>query len=229
MRPLARHAGPREFLEALSAGETRLVRELDSPRRIQSFLDNLLYSDDPVYRCPVRVLRDRKAHCVDGALLAAALLRLHGRPPLICMLVPNERDDVHYLALVRERRYWGAVAQSNFVGLRFREPIYASLRELALSYFESYYNLAREKTLRGYTRPLDLRRLDGLSWASSDANLEALVERVDHLPRRRLLTAAQVRELTPVDERSFQAGLLGANPKGLFHLGESEDREPAPP
>jgi hypothetical protein len=115
------------------------------------------------------------------------------------------------------------VAQSNFVGLRFREAIHASLRELAISYFESYYNLAREKTLRAYTLPLDLRRLDALSWMISDADLEALVERVDRLPQRRLLTPAQQRRLTPADDRSYRAGLLGANPRGLFRLEEPRD------
>ncbi|MBN1836025.1 MAG: hypothetical protein JW820_09260 [Spirochaetales bacterium] len=207
---------PPELRAVLREGEAERVRDLESPDRVQSFLDTLDYSHDPIYRCPARVLRDRRAHCVDGALLAAALLRAHGRPPLICMLVPNQRDDVHYLALFREGRRWGAVSKSNFAGLRYREPVFRSLRELALSYFEQYYNVEREKTLRGYTVPLDLRRLDSLRWMSSDDRLEELVERVDRLPWRRLLTEAAAAKLRPVDERTYRAGLLGADEQGLF-------------
>jgi len=215
-RSAGRLAAMEALLAALTADEVELVRSLDSPTGVQSFLDTLEYSHDPIYRCPVRVLRDRRAHCVDGALLAAALMRLHGRRPLVCMLVPNERDDVHYLALFRERRRWGAVAQSNFAGLRYREPVFESTRELALSYFEQYYNVEREKTLRGCTVPLDLRRLDSLNWMSSDDRLEELVERVDRLAWRRLITKEAARFLRAVDERTYRAGLLGADRRGLF-------------
>jgi hypothetical protein len=210
------------FLASLPEPHSRLARELDSPAGVQSFLNTLQYSDEPVYRCPVRVLKERKAHCVDGALLAAALLRLHGRPPLICMLVPNNRDDVHYLALFRDELRWGAVAQSNFVGLRFREPVFASLRELALSYFEQYYNVEGEKTLRGHTAALNLRRLDSLSWMESDTHLEELVERVDRLRVRRLISKTAAGRLSRVDERTYRAGLLGANQNGLFRPDRSD-------
>jgi hypothetical protein len=218
-------AAVHNLLEALPPEQVKLVQSLDSPVAVQSFLDTLAYSHDPIYRCPVRVLRDRRAHCVDGALLAAALLRAQGRPPLICMLVPDQRDDVHYLALFREGRQWGAVAQSNFSGLRYREPIFRSLRELALSYFEQYFNVEREKTLRGCTVPLNLRRLDSLNWMSSDEHLETLVDRVDRLPWRRLLPEAAVRRLRPVDERSYRAGLLGSDPQGLFSPEKSRSNE----
>ena len=111
------------------------------------------------------MLRDRKAHCYDGAVFAAAALARLGYPPLVVNLFPKTRnDDEHLLAVYRQRGAWGAVAKSNFVGLRFREPIYRTLRELVLSYFEHYYNVAGKKTLWSYTPPVEpgrLRRRNG--------------------------------------------------------------------
>jgi hypothetical protein len=145
------------FDRALTRSERRAVGRLTSPSRIQRFLDELAYGTDKTYRCPLRVLRERTGHCFDGALFAAAVLRRLGHPPLILDMLPSRRDDDHVVALFKRYGHWGAVANSNFVGLRFREPIYRTLREVVLSYFEQYFNVALEKTLRGYTRPLNLR------------------------------------------------------------------------
>src|SRR5512142_639518 len=114
-------------------------------------------------RSPRRVLTERKARCVDGALLAAAALRVQGYPPLLVDLEAVADTD-HVLAVFRERTGWGAVARSNFSGLRYREPIHRTIRELVLTYFESYFNLRREKTLRAYSRPIDLSRFDTDGW-----------------------------------------------------------------
>ena len=127
----------------LTSSERKVLDGLNSPIKIQSFLDTIPYSEDEFYRCPLRVLRERKAHCFDGALFAAMALRRIGYPPLILELIPNGRDDDHILALFKHHDHWGAVAQSNFTGLRFREPIYRSLRELVMSYFEDYFQLGR--------------------------------------------------------------------------------------
>ncbi len=202
---------------------TDKVREafagLDTPTRIQVFLDGIPYSAEEVYRCPLQVLRDRQAHCTDGALFAAAALRFLGYPPLIVDLLA-ERDDEHLLAVYRKDGHWGAVAKSNFVGLRYREPIYRSLRELVMSYFEDYFNVACEKTLRGYTRPLDLSALDGLNWMTSDEHLEEVIQHLDRMRRFTILTPAMRANLSPVDDRSCQAGMLGVNTAGLYRLPE---------
>jgi hypothetical protein len=203
------------FLAGLDAESRGVLLGLDSPPAIQALLDGVTYSADPFYRCPARVLRDRLAHCFDGALFAAAALRRLGDPPVLIDLYA-ERDDDHLLAVFRRGGRWGAVAKSNFVGLRYREPVYRSLGELVMSYFESFYNVAREKTLRGYTLPLDLRRCDRLDWMSSDDRLEEIADRLDRLRRVDLLTPAQVAALEPVDERTFRAGLQGANEAGLY-------------
>jgi hypothetical protein len=204
------------FERALSDAEREILDSLKSPAKIQAFLDGIPYSTDDFYRCPLRVLRERVAHCFDGAIFAAAALRRIGYPPLILDLLSNGRDDEHLLALFKADSCWGAVAKSNFVGLRFREPVYRSLRELAMSYFEQYYNLAREKTLRGYTGPLNLRSFDQQSWMTQDEPLERIAKRTEEIRRVDLISSAMAERLSSVDERSFQAGLMGADPQGLF-------------
>ncbi|MBN2007807.1 transglutaminase domain-containing protein [candidate division KSB1 bacterium] len=203
-------------MSALNDQERHTVAELDSPGKIQAFLDTIPYSSESVYRCPLQVLRDRVGHCFDGALFAAALLRNIGFPPLIIDMIPNDRDDDHLLALFKLDGYWGAIAKSNFAGLRYREPIFRNLRELVLSYFEQYYNVAGEKTLRGYTAALNLTSFDKWGWMISDAPLERIAQRLDKIRRFSLLTPAMVARLAPVDERLYQAGLQGANEAGLF-------------
>jgi hypothetical protein len=203
------------FLATLDDAERELLLGFDNPAGIQAFLDSVPYSADPFYRCPRRVLRDRRAHCFDGALMAAAALRVLGFPPLVVDLYA-ERDDDHMLALWQRDGCWGALAKSNFVGLRFREPIYQSLRELVMSYFEDFYNVLGEKTLRGFTVPLDLSRLDGLAWMESDDGLEVVAERLDALDRTQVLTAGMVAGLSRLDARSFEAGMLGADAGGLY-------------
>lgn len=191
---------------------------LDSPIRIQSFLNSLPYSADEFYRCPLRVLRERKAHCFDGALFAAMALRRLGYPPLVLDLIPNGRDDDHILALFKIHSHWGAVAQSNFSGLHYREPVYRSLRELVMSYFEDFFNSAGEKTLLGYRSLINLKTFDRLDWMSSDAGLELLSTEMDRYLFHPLITAEMAAGLAPVDERSLQAGMLGTEAAGLFKL-----------
>jgi hypothetical protein len=200
----------------LTKSELRLFAKLPSPSKIQEFLDSIPYSDEERYRCPRSVLQDRKAHCYDGAVFAAAALRMIGYPPLLVDMLPNSRDDDHILAVFRLKNRWGAVAKSNFSGLRFREPVYLGLRELIMSYFESYYNTAGEKTLLGYTAPLHLNRFDKFRWLVNDKAMDAIAQGLDEKRKYRILTPAMARQLSAVDKRSYHAGLLGANQKGLF-------------
>ena len=203
-----------------SSSERKLLFALDSPAAIQAFLNTIPYSEDKFYRCPLRLLRECKGHCFDGALFAAMALRRLGYPPLILELIPNERDDDHLIALFKQHGCWGAVAQSNFSGLRYREPIHRSLRELVMSYFEDHFNSAGEKTLRAYRGPLRLQSFDRLDWMASDLGLEALADGMDRYRVRPLLTDEMAAGLSRVDERSLQAGLLGANPQGLYKVPE---------
>jgi hypothetical protein len=207
------------FDRHLTKSENQVLNRLRTPNQIQAFLDELTYSTEEAYRCPLRVLHERVAHCYDGALLAAALLRHLGHPPLILEMLPNRRDDDHLLALFKEGGHWGAVGKSNFAGLRFREPIHRTLRELVLSYFEQFYNVEGEKTLRGYTLPLNLKPFDRYGWMVKDEPLDWIAEKLDRTRRVRLLSSKMVKTLSPVDPRTFQSGLMGADEKGLYRPG----------
>jgi hypothetical protein len=215
---MTRTTALQQFEAALTPDERRLVRGLSSPAKIQDWLDGIRYSADDFYRCPLRVVRDRVGHCYDGGIFAAAMLRRLGYPPRVVDLLPNGRDDDHLLAIYRLDGRWGAVAKSNFSGLRYREPVYGTLRELVLSYFEQYYNVAREKTLRGYTAPLSLARYDRLGWMVRDEPLDQIADDLDKVRKTQLLTPRLAARLAPVDERSYQAGLMGSLADGLFKL-----------
>lgn len=193
-----------------------MLDRMDSPWAIQMWLNETPYSIDAIYRCPRRVLKDRQAHCVDGALLGAAALRRLGYPPLVTWITA-ENDDGHLLALFRERGLWGAIGKSNFVTLRYREPVYRGLRELVMSYFDGYFNLDGVKSMRGYSRPLDLSRLDHLEWMTRDEGVGPVVDGA--LDRQRVYPVAPgaaIRRLEPVDPLMYKAAMLGSRKEGLF-------------
>ncbi len=198
-----------------TASELRLLSSLSSPDKIQAFLDTLEYSAESRYRSPRSVLRDRTAHCYDGAVFAAMALRKLGHLPLI-VDIDAVRDDDHVIAIFKRHGRFGAIAKSNFVGLRYREPVYISLRELVMSYFESFYNIDYEKTLRQYTRPLNLSTFDALNWTSSDVALDAIGDKLSDIRVYKILTAAMARSLSPVDKRTYDAGMLGVKRAGLY-------------
>jgi hypothetical protein len=209
---------PAEFDSALTRSQSRLLAGLTTPARIQAFLDTIEYSEEERYRCPLTLLRDNKGHCFDGALFAAAMLRRIGHTPLITDIIPNDNDDDHLLALYRVRGHWGAVAKSNYTGLRFREPVYRTLRELIMSYFEVFFNAVGEKTMRAYTRPLNLSAFDKLGWMTNDGVLDTIGERLDEIRIFKPLTPTMIRNLSFADERSVKAGLLGAKVEGLYKV-----------
>jgi hypothetical protein len=192
----------------LSPKDLRTLRALNTPTRIQRFLDALPYHHADTALSPQRTLREGKGHCLEGALLAAAALRLHGHPPLL-MDLEAVRDDDHVIALYRERGLWGGIAKSNYAGLRFRAPIYRTLRELALSYFESYYNLRGERSLRAYSRPVNLTRLDHLDWMASEEDVWCVPELLIAARHYPLFPDKVARALPRLDRRSFEAGLHG--------------------
>jgi hypothetical protein len=197
--------------------QRELLRGLDTPVKIQAFLDTCAYVAEYDNRCPARVLAERRAHCLDGALFAAAALRRIGYPPLVVDLFPDPgMDDDHVLAIFKINGRYGSVAKSNFVGLRYHEPVYHSLRELIMSYFEQFYNVNGVKTLRTHTPPLDLARFDRLGWEWNDRGADAIEKAL--LARRRitLVPPEIAAALSPVDELTYKAGLLVADPDGLY-------------
>ncbi|HKW78518.1 MAG TPA: hypothetical protein VJQ09_05405 [Candidatus Limnocylindria bacterium] len=190
------------------AAELRALRALSTPAKIQRFLDEIPYNLErggETVRSPRRVLRDRTAHCFEGAIFAAAALRVGGERPLIVDL-ESVRDDDHVITPYRARGYWGAVATSKFAGIRFREPVYRTLRELALSYFEDYYNDDGEKTLRAYSRPVDLSRFDRIAWMTSEADLWPIAHHLFRIPHVPLVPAHYARRRHWMDRRLYEAG-----------------------
>jgi hypothetical protein len=199
------------YPDRFTAAERAVFRRLSTPEKIQQYLDDLLYDKEPRgprCRSPRLVMRDRTAHCMSGSLMGAAALRMLGHPPLL-LDFEAVRDDDHVLAIFRQRGHWGAVAKSNYSGLRFREPVYRSLRELAMSYFEHYYNLRREKTLRNYSRPVNLERFDAIGWMTADDDVWAIPEYLVTIRHTPLLRPVLVPKLGRVDRRLFSAGLVG--------------------
>lgn len=205
---------PRSSARRTSA--LRLPKAWRTPHDVQRFLDEVQYSSDPVYRSPRQVLADAKAHCVDGALLAAAALRRQGHRPLV-VWIHAENDDGHLVALWRRSGLWGAVAKSNFAGLRFREPVFRTVRELMMSYFNDYFNTDGDRSMRSWTRPLDLARFDSLDWETSDERLPEIIDgALDRQPTIAVAPGAVLKRLAPVDARLLEANLLGSNAAGLY-------------
>ena len=192
----------------LSPADLRTLRALNTPAKVQKFVDALTYQYADTAWSPAHVLRERKGHCMEGALFGAAALRMMGHPPLLVDL-EAVRDDDHVLAVFRLRGHWGAVAKSNYSGLRYREPVYRTLRELAMSYFEHYYNLRKEKTLRRYSRPVNLRRFDSMGWMTAEEDVWAIPEYLCEIAHRPLLPPRLIARLGKVDDRLFAAGLVG--------------------
>jgi hypothetical protein len=195
--------------------ERAVLRSLSTPSRIQGFLDGLAYRTEDEPASPRRVLAERRAHCLDGALLAASALRRLGHDPMILGMWAV-RDDGHVIAVFRQGSGWGAIAKSNFTGLRYREPVYRSVRELVMSYFEDYFNADGERTLRMHTAPLRLARFDRIGWEVEDAAVDAIDAAIKALPDHHLITPAQARRLARVDDRSMQAGMVGTVKAGLY-------------
>jgi hypothetical protein len=193
----------------LAPKDLRTLRSLNTPIRIQTFIDALTCQYADTAGSPQRVLRERRGHCLEGALLAAAALRVNGHPPLL-MDLEAVRDDDHVIALYRERNLWGGIAKSNYAGLRFRAPVYRTLRELALSYFEHYYNLRGERTLRNYSGPVNLTRLDPQNWMTAEEDLWCVPDLLIAARHYPLFPDMVARDLPRLDRRSFEAGQHGS-------------------
>jgi hypothetical protein len=188
--------------------ELRKLRSLKSPHGIQVFLDAIPYHLQDTAWSPRRVLAEQTAHCLEGAIFAAAALRVNGYPPLL-LDFEADHDTDHVIAVFRENGGWGAVAKSNYAGCRWREPVHRTLRELALSYFNGYFNMRRERTLRRFSVPVNLKRFDGQNWMTTDQPVWFVVYHLFEIRHFPLLTPKQARSLHRVDERLFQAECLG--------------------
>jgi hypothetical protein len=210
-----------KFESRLSSKLLKIFQHLSRPADIQAYLDGLPYIAEELNRSPLQVMTDGQAHCLDGGIFAALALGRLGHRPLIMDLVPEpEADDDHVLALFQQNGKWGCIAKSNYAFLRFREPVYRSLRELAMTYFESYTNTEKRKTLRGYTRPLDLSRF-APDWMWREAGIAEIAQRLYRRKAIPLISPKDSASLSLSDDRFFQANTLGTNFKWAFGVRDN--------
>jgi hypothetical protein len=204
-----RRTAKREDL-GLSPAEFAVLQRLDSPQKIQAFLFSLGQNfelDGDTCRTVRGVLETRRAHCIEGAMLAACAFWVHGEPPLL-LDMRAVRDFDHVVALFRRHGRWGALSKTNGIGLRSHDPVYGSLRELAMSYFHEYANRRDHKTLREYSIPFDLRRIDPAVWVNGTRNAWSVCEALDELRHFKLLDGRHLRAVTRRDPFERETGNL---------------------
>ena len=210
-----------EFENRLTPRLLRVFGKLSSPPAIQAYLDSIPYIAEELDRSPLRVMVDGQAHCLDGAIFAALALSRLGHRPLIMDLVPEPgTDDDHVLTIFSSHNRWGCIAKSNYAFLRFREPVYFNLRELAMSYFEAYTNNEKRKTLRGYTQPLDLSRFDS-DWMWSEAGISEITRKFYSRKQVALISQDMSSDLSIADERFYAANTLGTNFDWIFGVRDN--------
>ncbi|MBI4163283.1 MAG: hypothetical protein HY512_00345 [Candidatus Aenigmarchaeota archaeon] len=188
--------------------EISILKRLNTPPKIQDFLNKLKANFEPngdTCRSPRLVLRNKEAHCVEGAILAAAAMRIHGHKPLVLDLTSNKKDFDHVVAVFRQFGCWGAVSKTNHPVLRYREPVYKSIRELVMSYFHEYTKDG-EKTLRSYSIPVNLSRFDKLGWTTSEKDIWYIPEYLLEVPHKQILTHTQISNLRKADLLEIKAG-----------------------
>lgn len=198
-----------------TTSELDFIRQFKIPHDIQLFLDSIPYNPNAECRSPRKVIAGQKAHCFEGALFAAAMLReLDYKPLIIDMMAEN--DDDHVIAVFQNRDLWGAIAKSNTTALRYREPVYRSVRELIMSYFDFYFNTLGDKSLRSFSRPVDLSRFDRMNWSQTDSDLEYIGDYLTSIRHYPLLDSDSIKSLLRADQKLMDAVFLGADTKGLF-------------
>jgi hypothetical protein len=198
---------PRANALGLTVKEAATLRRHATPHALQAFVNaipaNLEPDGDTCYTVK-QVLKYRRAHCIEAALVAACALWLAGEPPLL-LDMRARRDYDHVVALFRRNGLWGAISKSNHVALRGRDPVYRNMRELALSYFHEYHNEHGEKTLREYSRPLDLRRVPIEHWISGETGAWEVEQQLDAIRHYRLFPGRQGRYISAIDAMEWKA------------------------
>lgn len=212
-----------EFERRLSPAQRRKLRKLTSPDRIQHYLDGVPYCTSDLYRSPLSVFNGGKACCMEGGLLAAVALRRLGYPPMVLVIIADHDDD-HVLAVYQHKSLWGSIAKSDFVGLRARPPVYRTLRELVLSYFQTYYNEKARFTLRSYSLPLRLDLLKNIPWTVDDNAVNCISDAIDRKRVIPILSPHIARALPLVDEKTYRAGLLGSGHYSRYCYYDKENK-----
>lgn len=191
--------------------EIKLFRELTTPRKIQQFINAIPINFEPdgdTCLSPRMALRKNKAHCIEGALLAATILRFHGFPPLLVDLEATQDDFDHVIAVFKQHGQWGAISKTNHAVLRYRDPVYKTIRELVMSYFHEYFDDKGKKNLRAYTNPIDLSRFDRKGWMTAEKEVLYIAEYLADAPHLPLLNRRQIALLKKPDNVELKAGAI---------------------
>ena len=196
----------------LTKEEIDIYKKLNTPRKIQDFIDKLdanFELDGETCMSPRTVLKTRKCHCFEGALLAAVALRLNGYKPLIIDLATARDDQDHVVAVFKQHGHWGAISKTNHAVLRYREPVYKSIRELVMSYFHEYFdNKDGNKNLRAYSMPVDLSKFDKDNWMTSEEDLWDIYKYMFKVPHKNIMNRSQIATLRKADRVEIEAGKI---------------------
>lgn len=195
--------------------ELVFIKSLKTPSGIQKFLNDVKYNPDYITSSPRIIIKRRTANCFEGALFAAAALRVLGHKPVIVDLIAYNDDD-HVIAIFKQNNRYGAIAKSNTTTLRFREPVYKSLRELIMSYFDFYFNTLGDKSLRSYSVPVNLTRFDKFNWMTTENDLEFIGDYLFTIKHYPLLNKKMIRELSLADIEIVNLCFTGSVEEGLF-------------
>ena len=209
------------FESRLSPNLLSTFQGLTTPFLIQQYLDAMPYKAEVRDRSPLNVMRDHQSHCLDGGLFAALALWRIRFPPLLLDLVPDPAmDDDHVLALYQLEGRWGALAKSNYINLGFREAVHKNLRELVMTYFEHYCSVHQTKTLRGYTRPLDVSKFQPTDWAWNEASANQLYKHFYQRKTISLINPRMAAHLNPITDRMYAAETLHTDLSWSFGIRE---------
>ncbi len=195
----------------LGKKELKIFKKLNTPAKIQDFLNQMPFNfekNGETDFSPMLVLEKKICHCTEGAVLAALILRLHGYPPLLLDLTANKNDLDHVVAVYQKNGFWGAISKTNHSVLRYREPVYDSIRELAMSYFHEYFDNQGRKTLRSFSPAVNLQCFDKLNWMTTKGEIDYIPEylaKVKHFP---ILNRKQIRNLRKAEPIEIEAGKI---------------------
>lgn len=188
--------------------EMKLLHTLNSPVKIQDYLETLKINFKDTCMSPRRVLREKKAHCIEGAMLATAALWINGERPLVLDLKAVDHDEDHAVTVFRRNGCWGAISKTNHAVLRYREPVYRNIRELVMSYFHEYFMNDGKKTLRQYSAPLDLSRFIKRGWTTVEEDIWYIPEYLDNMPHWPILNRQALATLRKADPIEIKIGKI---------------------
>ena len=202
-----------------SKEEIAFMKKLNTPKKVQDFLDTIAinFEEDGIdtLKSPLSVIRTNNAHCIEGAILAAYIFSIQGKPALLMNLKSNKKDFDHTIALFKDKGYFGAISKSNHYSLRYREPVYKNIRELALSYFHEYFTDDGEKTLRKYSAPLNLNIFED-DWPTAEENLWGIGEELQEIKYYDIAPKSILKNLRKADKIEIEVGKITEHKKKQY-------------